>query len=80
MNADDIHAFLSTSRPHLVQPQWSHSFEQGGQIPSMPAQQGMDVQILAAIERIDLQPRVSVTDINHVQEQMARVDDWVGMS
>ena len=48
-------------------------------VPQLPIKDSVDRQILSAIERINFQPRVSVTDIHTVQGQMTQVDEWVGM-
>ncbi len=48
-------------------------------VPQLPMKDSVDTQILSAIERINFQPRVSVTDINTVHDNMVKVDEWTGL-
>lgn len=48
-------------------------------VPQLPIKDSVDSQILSAIERINFQPRVSVTDINTVHDNMVKVDEWTGL-
>ena len=48
--------------------------------PSLPMKDSADVErLLAGMQQIKLESRVSVTDINTVQENMVKVDEWVGL-
>ncbi len=49
-------------------------------VPSLPMKDNADVErLLAGMQQIKLESRVSVTDINTVQENMVKVDEWVGL-
>lgn len=48
-------------------------------VPQLPMKDSVESQILNAIERINFQPRVSVTDINTVHDNMVKVDEWTGL-
>lgn len=79
LGSADIHNFFSKSIPHTPRLIQQNMLENGGQVPMLPMFDNTESQILRAIEKINFQPRVAVTDINRVQQQMADVDSWVGM-
>ena len=49
-------------------------------VPQLPMNESVDTnRILSAIDSINFQPRVSVTDINTVHDNMVKVDEWTGL-
>lgn len=78
LGSDDLNNFFTSPTPNQRTPFLS-VLEEGGRFPMMPLSSNFDAEILQAVKGINLQPRVSVTDINTVQEQMARVDEWTGL-
>ena len=55
-------------------------FEEGGQVPISPMSDNSDVErLLAGMQNLKIDSHVSVTDINTVQQNMVRVDEWTGI-
>lgn len=75
----DISAFFAKSSQSF-EPPFSRAFQSGGQLPVVESPNTVDQEyILEAIRSIRIQPRVAVTDINRMQEEMVSVDNWVGL-
>lgn len=69
-----------TQNPMTMPNQIKHSLESGGQIPIMPTLDNTDVdRLLVGMQNIKIEPRVSVTDINAVQDQIVKLDEWIGI-
>ncbi len=55
-------------------------FEAGGQIPAIASTVNADNEALVdAIKSIKFAPRVAVTDILRVQDEMTQIDRWSGV-
>jgi len=79
LRANDLSGFFSVSTPRFQRPAYMSVFEDGGQVPVMPETSSPDVErLLAGMENIKIEPKVSVTDINTVQQQMVKIDEWTG--
>lgn len=78
LGSTDLNNFFASPTPTQHTPFLS-ALEDGGRVPMMPLANNFEAEILQAVKGINLQPRVSVTDINTVQDQMARVDEWTGL-
>jgi len=75
----DISAFFAKSSQGF-EPPFSRAFESGGQLPAIESPNTVDNEyIVEAIRSIRIEPRVAVTDINRVQNEMVSVDNWVGL-
>lgn len=75
----DLTSFFSKSSQGF-EPSFSRIMAQGGQLPAFNTSVNMDNdQLIEAIQSIKIEPRVAVTDINTVQDNMVRVDSWTGM-
>lgn len=75
----DVSAFFSKSSQGF-EPPFSRAFEAGGQLPAIDNLSTVDNEyIVEAIRSIRIEPRVSVTDINRVRDEMVSVDGWVGL-
>ena len=75
----DVSAFFSKSSQGF-EPPFSRAFEAGGQLPAIDNPSAVDNEyIVEAIRSIRIEPRVSVTDINRVRDEMVSVDGWVGL-
>lgn len=79
LDSDDLHNYFSSPIPSQQDP-IQNMLKEGVQVPMLPVASNLEAEILHAIQGINFQPRVAVTDINHVQHQMALVDEWVGMT
>ena len=54
-------------------------FETGGQMPAVSSPNTVDNEALVdAIKSIKIAPKVAVTDILRVQDEMVQVDSWSG--
>lgn len=78
----DLHSFFgqASSIPTFTPPSFVREMENGGRIPSF--EPNIDIsnsELLAGIQQIKIEPRVSVTDINTVHDNMVKVDEWVGL-
>lgn len=75
----DINAYFS----HAAQgyePPFSRMFESGGEMPKAEMQRENDNKaLLEAIKNIKIEPKVAVTDIHRVQDEMINVSGWSGM-
>lgn len=69
-----------TSSQRVAEPQFRRMFEEGGQLPVINNSVNVDNEhLIAAIQSMKIEPRVSVTDINTVQASMVSVNEWTGM-
>lgn len=79
LTPDDINSHFSTGSAGY-EPPFKKMFETGGQLPNIENTVTVDNgAIVEAIESIDLEPVVSVTDINTVQKGVVKVDDWTDL-
>lgn len=75
----DVSAFFTRSSQGF-EPPFSRAFEAGGQLPAIDNPGSVDNESLVeAIRAIRIEPRVSVTDIDRVRNEMVSVDGWVGL-
>jgi len=78
LTPDDINSYFST--PKGSEPPFKKMFEAGGQLPNIENTVTVDNgAIVDAIESMEIEPRVSVVDINTVQKEVTSVDDWTGL-
>lgn len=80
LDADDLNNFFSSSTPTAHRPAFMTMLEDGGQVPMIAS--AVDINnrdLLEGIQRIKIEPRVAVTDINNVTQQMTQVDEWTGI-
>lgn len=79
LTPSDVHSFFSKSYKSF-EPPFRRMFETGGQLPAIENTVSIDNESLVdAIQRIKIEPRVSVTDINDAQNDIVRVNDIVGL-
>jgi len=75
----DINAFFA-SKAHSFEPSFRHAFAQGGQLPVIETPANIDNDSLVkAIQSIKIEPKVAVTDIHKVQDNMVSVSGWSGV-
>ncbi len=80
LDSNDLHTFFSTPFPRYQRPEFTSMFEEGGQVPISPMSDNSDVErLLAGMQNLKIDSHVSVTDINTVQQNMVRVDEWTGI-
>lgn len=75
---NDLNSFFSKNAQSFESPFRRH-FETGGQLPPVENNLNFDKEIIDAIQKIKFEPKVSVTDINSVQDDTVRVDNWSGL-
>ena len=74
----DINGFFSKASQGY-EPPFRRMFETGGQIPAVSSPNTVDNEALVdAIKSIKIAPKVAVTDILRVQDEMVQVDSWSG--
>jgi len=75
----DINGFFAkTSQGY--EPPFRSQFETGGQLPVIENPNSIDNDVLvAAIKSIKIEPKVAVTDILRVQDEMTHIDGWSGI-
>lgn len=79
LSPSDINAFFGKQGAGY-EPPFRRQFEAGGELPAINNTVNVDNEALVdAIRSIKFAPRVAVTDIVRVQDQMAQVDGWTGM-
>lgn len=79
LTPDDVSSYFSTDSRRYETP-FKMMFETGGQIPNIENTVHVDNGVLVeAIESLDRNPVVSVKDINTVQKNVVRVDDWTDL-
>jgi len=79
LTPSDINGFFAkTSQGY--EPPFRSQFEAGGQLPVIENPNSIDNEALvAAIKSIKIEPKVAVTDILRVQDEMTRIDGWSGI-
>ncbi|MBK5721866.1 hypothetical protein JGH11_13380 [Dysgonomonas sp. Marseille-P4677] len=74
----DINGFFSKASQGY-EPPFRRMFEAGGQMPAISSPNTIDNDALVdAIKSIKIAPKVAVTDILRVQDEMVQVDSWSG--
>lgn len=74
----DINGFFSKASQGY-EPPFRRMFETGGQMPVVSSSNTVDNEALVdAIKSIKIAPKVAVTDILRVQDEMVQVDSWSG--
>lgn len=74
----DINGFFSKASQGY-EPPFRRMFETGGQMPAVSSPNTVDNEALVdAIKSIKIAPKVAVTDILRVQDEMVQVDSWSG--
>ena len=74
----DINGFFSKASQGY-EPPFHRMFESGGQMPVISSPNAIDNDALVdAIKSIKISPKVAVTDILRVQDEMVQVDSWSG--
>lgn len=74
----DINGFFSKAS-QSYEPPFRRMFESGGQMPAISSPNTIDNDVLVdAIKSIKISPKVAVTDILRVQDEMVQVDSWSG--
>lgn len=77
--ADDLKGYFAKASSG-AEVAFSRKFESGGYIAPSLIETGSDTgELIDAIRSMKFEPRVAVTDILRVQEQMTSVDGWSGM-
>lgn len=82
LTSSDINSYFSQpfDTPTFTPSPFIQIMQDGGQVPMLPMQSSTDVErLLAGMQQIKLESRVSVTDINTVQDNIVKVDEWVGL-
>jgi len=75
----DLNSFFSKASQGY-EPPFRKQFESGGQVPIIERPVSIDNDALvAAIKSIKIEPKVAVTDILRVQDEMTHVDGWSGI-
>ncbi len=70
--------FAKTSQGY--EPPFRRQFEAGGQVPAIESPNSINNDALVdAIKSIKFAPKVAVTDILRVQDEMTQVDGWSGI-
>lgn len=79
LTPSDVSSFFARASQGF-EPPFSRAFESGGQLPAIATPDNIDNETLVeAIRSIRIEPRVAVSDINRVQDEMVSVDNWVGL-
>lgn len=82
LNADDVTSFMSTN-PKLIESPYKGIFENGGQMPIMTNTNGVTredlITIADTIQGINIEPVVSVVDINNAQSETVKLEDYSGL-
>ncbi len=79
LSASDMTSFFSKASQGYESP-LRRQFEAGGQIPAIASTVNADNEALVdAIKSIKFAPRVAVTDILRVQDEMTQIDRWSGV-
>lgn len=83
LGANDLSSFFSKSSQGF-EPPFKRMFETGGQLPASINTSGIDYSLMASamkdsIQGVKIEPKVAVTDINQVQNDVVKVDNWSGM-
>lgn len=82
LDSNDLHTFFgqSITTPTFSPPSFMAEMQRGGHIPSFePNVDITNSELLEGMSKIKIEPRVSVTDINTVHENMVKVDEWTGL-
>lgn len=75
----DINSYF-TKATHVYEPPFRRMFEAGGELPAINNTVNVDNDALVdAIKSIKFSPRVAVSDILRVQDEMTSVDGWAGV-
>lgn len=78
LTPSDINGFF-TQASQGYEPPFRRMFESGGQMPAISSPNAVDNDALVdAIKSIKITPKVAVTDILRVQDEMVQVDNWSG--
>lgn len=79
LGANDLNNYFSES-PTSLRSMFQNELAHAGEVPQMEPQVSVsNAQLLEAIQGINFSPRVSVTDINTVHDNMVKVDEWTGL-
>lgn len=79
LQADDLNTYFTQSVP-VVETPFHNMLASGGQLPvSTTPSNAENEQLMDAIRSIKFSPKVAVTDIIRVQDEMASVDGWAGL-
>lgn len=79
LKSSDINTFFSQSSQGF-EPPFRTMFEKGGKLPTVSTNANVNNEYLVdAIKTLKIEPKVAVTDINTVQENMVQVDSWTGL-
>lgn len=79
LRADDLNTYFTQSVP-VVEAPFHNMFASGGQLPVSDVPTNVENELLLdAIKSIKFSPKVAVTDIVRVQEEMTSVDGWAGL-
>lgn len=79
LSASDMTSFFAKASQGYESP-LRRQFEAGGQIPAIASTVNADNEALVdAIKSIKFAPRVAVTDILRVQDEMTQIDRWSGV-
>ncbi len=75
----DLNSFFSKASQGYELP-FRKEFERGGELPAIITPSTLNNEILVdAIKAIRIEPKVAVTDILRVQDEMTQVDGWSGI-
>lgn len=79
LTPNDINNYFN--RPtYSYEPPFSRQFETGGELPIINNSVNVNNEALVdAIRSVKFEPKVAVTDIMRVQDEMTSVDGWTGM-
>lgn len=79
LQADDLNTYFKQSVPVIETP-FHNLFASGGQLPVSTTPSNVEnEQLMDAIRSIKFSPKVAVTDIMRVQDEMTSVDGWAGL-
>lgn len=80
LQAEDVHTYFARPTMAAAETPFSRHFEAGGELPTIVNTPNADnEQLVDAIRSMKFEPRVAVTDILRVQDEMASVDGWSGI-
>ncbi|MDH6309338.1 ElaB/YqjD/DUF883 family membrane-anchored ribosome-binding protein [Dysgonomonas sp. PFB1-18] len=79
LKPNDLNGFFS--KPwQSYEPPFRKHFEAGGELPAITSPSTLNNEMLVdAIKAIKIEPKVAVTDILRVQDEMTQVDGWSGI-
>lgn len=79
LTSSDINSYFTKSERGYEAP-FSRMFQAGGELPAIEVDNDNTNQLLVdAIKSIRIEPKVAVTDIHRVQDDMVNVSGWSGM-